>query len=74
MEKFRKDPAKLLAAARNGLLDKVIELVEEEGFSVNIVADDGSTALHVACFKKRLNVVEYISSTSICLRAPCPLH
>ena len=48
-------------AARSGNLTKVTALLESADPSiVNVAGDDGCTALHLACFKRRADVVKYV--------------
>src|SRR5690349_20406539 len=54
------DPVFLMAAARYGHLNKIREFVEKQHMIVDIVGDEGFTALHVAVANRRANVVEYL--------------
>jgi len=55
-----KEPVFLLAAARNGHLNKIRELIEKQHYPVDILGEDGFTALHVACQNQKANVIEYL--------------
>jgi hypothetical protein len=55
-----KDAVHLLAAARNGALPKIRELIEKQHYQVDMLGEDGFTALMLAVMNKRAPVVEYL--------------
>jgi len=56
----QKEAVFLMAAARNGNLNKVRDLIEKQHYEVDMPGDEAFTALHCACAAKKANVVEYL--------------